>query len=211
MQKNVAVTAALAVVLAVFFGGDILPAVGFAPITADASPSIGISIPRLSFPKFGFGTFSKTSYDPVASEAWEAFASYRSAAQEHNLAEVDRISYQLSSVCKAAITDISKAPDCNQLMDSVAFFTGGFRQENFSEVAFDDRQVVLATPYMKHDNGSEKWVISFVRTETGPKLLGINFCTGEDSATDVCAETDPAKRDTNNNGWWDSLEQFFRK
>lgn len=208
MHKPIAITLALVVVLGTFFGKELLPAIGFA---AAASETPSFSSPGFSFPTLPVGTWGNAGAS-AGEEAWETFAAYRSAAGRLDLPEVARLSYQLSPTCATALSGASDRAECNRLMESVAFFTQDLRREDFTEVASDDRQIVLATDYMEAEGvGAVKWVLYFVRDAGTPKLLGINFCTGQDTETDVCVETRPEKRDMNNNGWWDSLEGFLNK
>ncbi len=148
---------------------------------------------------------------PVGEEAWAAFVSYRTAAETHDIPALHALSYRLSGACRTALTDSSKATPCYELMDSVSMITGPFKKSDFIRVAYDDKQIILATDYEEVEPGSDpvKAVIYFVRQDT-PKILGIRFCVGKEGEGDECVETSPAKRDTNKNGWWDDVEALFR-
>jgi hypothetical protein len=37
------------------------------------------------------------------------------------------------------------------------------------------------------------------------------LCVGELAQREECVKTDPAKRDTDNDGWWDGIESAFYK
>jgi hypothetical protein len=146
-------------------------------------------------------------------ESWRTFMAYRKAAEEHNIPALSALSYQLSGDCKAALTDATKSAPCYQLMDSLVFFTENFKEKDFSQVAYDDKQVVLATDYLQAATTSDpvKTVIYFVRGTSSQKVLGIRFCMGEEAPGNECVRTSPDTRDSDKDGWWDDVEALFKK
>jgi hypothetical protein len=208
MQKYIAVAAAVAVVLGAFVWREEAVSLFAAPgrPAASSSPSLleGFKVPAI--------TLSSIKDAPVAIEAWNAFDAYRAAAKAHDLAKVRALSYQLSAECEAALADSAQMEKCAGLMDSVVFFTQDFKQADFNRVVYDAKQLVLVTDYLVLPGADEpiKTVIYFVK-DPGLKILGIRFCVGVEGEADECVETAPAKRDANGNGWWDDIEQLFKK
>jgi hypothetical protein len=212
MQKALAVVLALLVVVAALLPQPrhwlaahlVAPRAPLPGAASSTLPDLDIAVPALTFDNIGA--------TPVALEAWSTFEAYLKAADAHDLPTLASLSYQLSSACKEALVDASQSEPCYELMDSVVFFAQDFKQKDFVRVAYDDKQIVLATDYMKAGDAVDplKAVIYFVRQPLGPKLLGIRFCVGEEGETDECVETSPAKRDTNHNGWWDDVEALFK-
>lgn len=171
---------------------------------SDTASSTGLNFPlipsTLSFP-----TLDAT---PVGMEAWNTWQRYLAAANAHDLETVRSLSYQLSDTC----TDPTKKADCEKLMDSAYFFGSGFKQSDFNNVVYDDKQIVLATDYMNIEDvdNPTKIVLYFVRGETGPKVLGMRFCFGKESEDGQCVETSREKRDQDRDGWWDDVEELFK-
>lgn len=207
MKKSIAVVLAVIVVLGAFVARKEVASF-FASLPR---PTGGPGRDLLSDFNVPVITFTSIKDAPVAMEAWSTFEAYRAAAKAHDLAKVNALSYQLSAECKAALADNTKMESCAELMDSVVFFTQDFKQSDFTRVAYDAKQIVLATDYMAIPDAEEpiKTVIYFVR-EPSTKVLGIRFCIGNESQADECVETSPEKRDSNKNGWWDDVEQLFR-
>lgn len=149
--------------------------------------------------------------NPVASEAWETFEMYLGFAQAHNLKGLKSLSHQLSDACK----DAGRVAECNSLMDNVYAIGRSLNQDDFRNAYYDDRQIVLITDY--HDTTIQgtlaRIALFFTRTETlEPRVLGMKVCLGDETlSNEKCVNTDPATRDTNNNGWWDDVEAKFYK
>lgn len=184
MKKYIAVVAAVVVVLGAF------------------SKELGISLPSVL-------SFINIQNTPIETETWQTFEEYINAAKTHDIETLAKLSYQLSPACKAAMVDETKLPACYELMDSVAYFAGNFKQSDFKNIAYDDRQVVLSTDFMG-DGGATKTVVFFVRESGLLKMLGISFCFGG-GTTDECVNTDPKTRDVDHDGWWDDVESLFKK
>lgn len=200
MKKYIAVTVSLVVVLGVFLGTE---AFSFVP----NQDKVALHFPGLESLMPPVLSFNNINATPVSIEAWRIFNSYMAAAKAHDLPTLSNLSYQLSPTCKAALTDEAKLPACYELMNSVVYFGENFKQSDFTNVAYDDKQIVLSTDYM--NNGATKTVIYFVREGSSTKLLGISFCFGSES-NDECADTDADTRDSDYDGWWDDVEALFR-
>lgn len=215
MQKIIAIVLAVLIVIVALLPqtrhwaaehlANISPASSHATTT---DPGAGLGLPALQ-PVLLDNLFAT----PVGVEAWNTFANYRTAAEKHDTKALAALSYQLSPECTAALADSTKAEPCYQLMDSLTYFTQDFRQKDFTQVAYDEKQIVIATDYLKSSSTTDpvKTVIYFVRATSSPKVLGIRFCVGKDAEGDVCVQTSPNTRDANKNGWWDDVEALFRK
>jgi hypothetical protein len=211
-DKYIALTVALGVV-AFFFGQDLFPAFAGNPEREPERDSTSlISLPtNFNFPTLNWGGGT------VAEQAWNVFERYREYARQGDLEGVMSLSHQVSDTCRNPET----REECNVLMQSVFLFTEGWEQKEFTNTVYDDMQIVLSTDFIKlnEEVPPAKTVMLFTRlpaqagTATGePRMLGIKFCVGEENpAVEKCFDTDPATRDTDNNGWWDDIEaQFYR-
>ncbi|KKQ83661.1 MAG: hypothetical protein UT07_C0001G0023 [Parcubacteria group bacterium GW2011_GWB1_38_8] len=135
----------------------------------------------------------------LAQEAWVIFQSYLESARLHDLPSLKKLSYQLSDTCK----DESRKEECFALMDNVYNIASPFEASEFKNIQADGRQITLYT------DGPVVAILFFVRDIDGtPKVLGLRFCS-EEGAQNSCVETDPIKRDLDDNGWWDSTESLF--
>lgn len=204
MKNSIAVVAALGVV-AFFFGQELFPAFGSSPAPAS---SAGDSTSLINFPAPDFSRLDVRKV-AVASQAWAVFDQYREFAKEGDLEGVKSLSHQVSDTC----LDPEQREECNALMQSVYLFTENWEQKDFTNIAYDGRQIVMSTDYFQtiEDGSAVKTVIFFTRASTGePRVLGIKFCFGEeDSTIEKCVDTDPATRDQDDNGWWDDIEERF--
>lgn len=201
MNKNIAVVVGIIVVLATFF---ILPNLSTEERTDMGNLSLFFpTLPSESAIKIT--TLENTS---AGIEAWTAFEQYREYARTNNLPGLRSLSYQLSKACSEPVN----VEECNTLMTSVYLFSKDFKQSDFHNVAYDDKQVVMSTDYLVLQGAEEpmKTVLYFVRESGEPKLLGIRFCFGEAKLNETCVETDKVKRDQDNNGWWDDVEALFK-
>ena len=161
-----------------------------------ATPNLSASIPTLKAPELNITPAKQSS---VAKQAWTTWENYIKFAKAHNLAGVRSLAYQMSDTCN----DPTKEKECFELMDSVVGFSTFFNKELFTHSAYDDKQIVLWT------DGPNIATLYFTRDENGnPKVLALRICQEGPSAK-KCIETDPALRDTNNNGWWDTVETSF--
>ncbi len=148
----------------------------------------------------------------VADEAWQVFESYREFARDLDLTGLKSVTHQISPTC----SDPALLTECQTLMTGVAQFTESWKQSDFKNVAYDDKQIILSTDYMVVE-GSESLTqraLIFTRDAAGtPKLLAIKFCEGNEEIANLlelsCILTDPATRDADNNGWWSEVEFYF--
>lgn len=138
---------------------------------------------------------------PISEEAWDVFQSYLEYAKAHDLAGVISLSHQLSDICN----DPEKEPECFALMDNVYEIASPLQASEFKHIQSDERQIIMST------DGPVVAILFFTIDPSGsPKVLGLGFCLEDDSLAEKCVQTDPAKRDKNNNGWWDAVEAHFK-
>ncbi len=153
----------------------------------------------LSFPELNSFLTGSSS---VGAEAWKVFEQYRTYALEHNLLGIKSLSHQISDTCANPET----REECNSLMDSVYSLTQSWKQGDFTEIHFDEKQIVMLTPATAD---SLRLAFLFTRDETGaPKVLSVKWCLPE-SVEDKCVNTDPLTRDSDGDGWWDDVEAAF--
>ena len=191
MKKAIAAVGAVVVVAIFIFKG-------FLPIE-------NLNSPLLSY--IGL----KENPEEVRDSAWQTFAQYRSYAEASDIEGVKTLSHQVSATCQNEAT----LEECKELMNSVFLFTSDWDKEEFPQVFFDDKQIVLSTGAAVVGENGEKAMTSIIYTRTSdgtPKVLGIKFCVGEEaSSPEKCVNTNPSTRDTNKNGWWDDIEaRFYR-
>jgi hypothetical protein len=202
-QTYIAILAVLGIVGVVFFTDTFknLPA---SPTTNHATSTLDLPTPNISIP-----TLANAA---IEAQAWGNFQDYLKAAKNHDLASLKKFSYKLSTAC----SDPAQEAECFRLMDSVSLIGAEFKQTDFKNVAYDASQVVMSTDItiIPEINTPIRLALFFVRGEDGsPKLLAIKFCLGDERNAkegETCANTDPATRDKNANGWWDDLEAQFR-
>src|SRR3989344_5672573 len=202
MQKNIATALAVLITVgALIYGSDgkilsVQPSrPGFPQEAFLNLPSLALRLPFIS-------------NADIISEAWETFEKYKEAIRAHDLDKVKSLSHQISPTCD----DPAKRDECNALMDNVSLLTENWMREDFTQTAYDGRQVVLSTDYIEvsPDLDPIKTVLFFTREPYGePKVLGIKFCFGIEGLDDECVDTNPATRDSDNNGWWDDVEARF--
>ncbi|MFZ2048812.1 MAG: hypothetical protein WAV25_00710 [Minisyncoccia bacterium] len=182
----------------------------------------------------------------IINEAWDVFQTYLTAAEKHDLETVTRLSYQLSDTCK----DPKQTKGCDSLMDNASWFGGQMKKSDYTNVWYDNKQIILFTKenvvstttvkgiyrgfiyFTRDTNGTPKFlslnpeVVAYVKTENKtPTEVDVEIQTmikdsDEDGLADAietcrenalstCIKTDPNKRDSNNNGWWDGIEVLF--
>lgn len=193
--KNIAVILALVAVLGVFMMKS-------SPESSD-SDKTGSLFANLNFsatsaiPSLG-DSFNTTS-------AWAIFEDYLKAAKAHDLEGIKSLSYKLSETCQ----NPASREECYGLMDGVYALANNFKLGDFKNTSYDSKQIIMSTDYLNGDinNLSVKTVLYFIKTKNGePKVLGIRFCYGADSENYQCVNTDPEKRDSDKDGWWDDIE-----
>lgn len=141
--------------------------------------------------------------------AWSVFQDYIAAAKNHDLEKLSALSQKVSEACRIP----ERRAECNELMDSVYYIANSFKQKDFTNVAYDDKQIVMSTDYLSLFEGAEptKTVLYFVKNESGePRVLGLRFCYGADTDNYQCVNTNPRNRDFDKDGWWDDVEAMFR-
>jgi hypothetical protein len=204
MKNYIAVVIALIVVSFGFWGHF--------PINNTTSNTYGKSLPQISFSVFDKLNLLSSGDTGVRSKVFATFTQYREYARNRDIEGVKSLSHQTSEACN----DPERVEDCNALMDNVYFFTRDFKEEDFKHVFHNDKQIVLMTDFQEITDaqaGSElvRSVLFFTRDADGsPKILGLKFCLPDEEHPEECFETNPAKRDMDNNGWWDQVEALFR-
>ncbi|MBX4189430.1 hypothetical protein KW785_02440 [Candidatus Parcubacteria bacterium] len=187
----------------------------------------------------------------VKALAWKTFQEYLSALKRHDVEKVTALSYQVSDACK----DSKQRDECFKRMDGVSEAVKDFKEDDFANVAYDDKQIIMYADWHTEETdiafGEARKMMYFTRTASGtPQMLFLTLpqeivytlkgasstpaaLTAEleprikDSdgdvladevetcswpgATKTCVKTDPNKKDTNGNGWWDSIETLFFK
>jgi len=138
--------------------------------------------------------------DPLKAEAWTIFQNYLNFAKNHDLAGIRSLSHQISATCN----DPLKEKECFTLMDSVYSFASAYKLNDFKHIQADGRQIIMST------DGPTVVILYFTKDESvSLKVLGMRFCFEDETALNSCVETDPAKRDVDGNGWWDSVESLL--
>ena len=140
--------------------------------------------------------------DVSKSPTWTIFQNYIEFARTHNLAGIRSLSYQISEICN----DPTREAECFALMDSVYNIAITFKESDFKYIMADRRQIIMYT------DGPAVVSLFFVIDETlATKVLGMKVCLEDEATVGTCVETDPAKRDIDLDGWWDSVESLFYK
>jgi len=156
-----------------------------------------VTLPTLTPPALDIVLTNKPS---LKSKVWTTFQNYLKFAQAHDLAGLRTLSYQISATCN----DPAKEKECFDLMDSVYLIGSPFKLSEFTNFMSDGKQIMLYT------DGPDKVILFFTRDSTGdPQVLGMRFCRELENSNESCVMTDPAKRDLDGNGWWDSIESLF--
>lgn len=199
MQRNIAITVALVIVLGIL----VVSNSSEVSLSRDGRNQLfsGLTLPLTNRIPSLTETFTVTT-------AWSTFQNYLKFAKAHDLEGVSSLSYQISEAC----LNSEKREECNRLMDSVYLIGEEFQFEDFTNVFYDDKQIVMTTDYLTVFEGSDpaKIVLYFVKSESGePKVLGIRFCHGTENTNNVCVITDEKNRDRDQNGWWDDVEALF--
>lgn len=136
----------------------------------------------------------------LSSQAWDTFQKYLKFAHEHDLIGIRSLSHQISSTCN----DPLKEADCFALMDSVFALANQFTLSDFKNIKADEKQIIMYT------EGPNVIILYFTRNEDGtPKVLSMKFCFEDEATKNSCAETNASTRDSDADGWWDSVESLF--
>jgi len=165
----------------------------------------------------------------LENEAWSVFQNYLTAAKNHDLATLTNLSYQLSATCK----DPSQQAACFQKMDAAYTAAKDYQEKDFTHILSDNKQIILYTDWGQVYNSDvtidSRILIYFTRTSAGtPQLLSFNpsqaiytnhvDTNGKtltqaqiDSLVASAEQTDNSalQKDSDNNGWWDSIQQLF--
>ncbi|OHA88474.1 MAG: hypothetical protein A2653_00495 [Candidatus Zambryskibacteria bacterium RIFCSPHIGHO2_01_FULL_43_25] len=193
-----------------------------------------------------FGSFGQESAKNVRIQAWGVFENYLLANQNHDVGAVSSLTRKLSDACLNPETE----SECFARMDYVVEVAKDLKEENFTNVWFDEKQIILFSDF-KPDNDDvvsryKGSYIFFIRDGNGnPQVAGLdpervwsfkdnsessgvldveeqlqNIIDDRDSDTipdvyetcinpeEECDGTNPDKRDTDGDGWWDGMEEF---
>lgn len=105
--------------------------------------------------------------NPIALSAWQIFQEYLAAAKAHNIAALVPLSYKLSPICAS----VSTRSDCYAVMDRVVKAGSTFKEGDFKNVSYDNRQIIISTDWHLEENevqiGYGREVIYFVRDASG--------------------------------------------
>jgi hypothetical protein len=109
---------------------------------------------------------------PEAQAAWAALGSYMNALKIHDIQALEQVTYKLSSAC----ADPKQVATCNARMDHALEIANSFKKEDFKNIWFDDRQMILSTDWHTEESdiaiGEAREAIYFVRDVNGdPKVL----------------------------------------
>ena len=193
MNKWALSTLAIIIALAIFF----FATRSFEVQEPQPARDLSLSIPSLTPPSLDILPNNNSN---LAQEAWEIFQNYLAFAHAHDLEGLRTLSHQISDTCN----NPAKEKGCFELMDSVYTLASPFTLNDFKNIISDEKQIIMYT------DGPDVVMLYFTRKEDGtPKVLGMRFCLENATETISCVETDPTKRDLNNNGWWDSVESLF--
>ncbi len=116
-------------------------------------------------------------------QSWNTLQKYLKAAQNKDVETLKNLSYQVSDSCKNYNESAENKKDCDQKMDTVAYFGSVFVKKEFINVWSDDRQTILSTDF-KWDEDKDRMarsrgIVFFVKGEDGVlKVLSFNDAKG---------------------------------
>ncbi len=140
--------------------------------------------------------------EAVRDQAWNTLTQYLTFAKAHDITGIRAISHQVSPTC----SDTNMLEECNKIMDSVALIGSYLNKDTFTQVVGDDKQIIIYT------EGPDRVFLYFTRDTTGsPKVLGMRFCRDDETIGFLCPSVNASITDSNENGWWDSVESLFYK
>ncbi len=203
-----------------------------------------------------YWTNTRTSQKPeeaaqIKDSAWNVFEQYLSDLKAHNLTDLKTITYKLSGTC----TDSTKTAECFGLMDKAYNAIKDFSKDEFIQVSFDSKQIILSTDFRTIQDGNARIlireIIYFYRdSASNPKVIAYTlpfeqtFITIDFSqklatstidsrlndrvkdtdgdylpdeiencafaeASSSCIKTNPNKKDSKGDGWWDGVRIFI--
>jgi len=193
--------------------------------------------------------------------AWNVLQQYLAYAKAHDVAGVEKLSYQLTDSCKKYNESEANKTDCDARMNTVYNFGYSFKKSDFIYEWSDKKQIILSTDWAVSGeadysarmrsiiffivDGSTIKVLSFKpaqgtivskfdkkegepevklsEAEVQRRLVEftedkdkdgiedfVEQCLGSSNTKD-CVKTDPTKRDSDRDGWWDGVEALFYK
>lgn len=169
----------------------------------------------------------------VLSDPWSVFQKAVSYARAHDVKNFNEATYKQYNQC----LNPESIKECNALLDTFVSYLGDLKKADFTRRWEDSKQIILSTKLI-HDPSDGAYVQSFIFfiKENG-KLILLNAFPGkywktEADATDSdndgltddeelcnipkvfnteCEKSDPFKRDSRGDGWWDSIHILMTK
>lgn len=122
-------------------------------------------------------TFSDT--ETIKERVWNVLQKYLNLAKNHDLAGLRIFAYQISPICN----DPKQEKDCFLRMDSVYYLGSDLKKEDFKNVWYDKKQIILTTDFMIQENdetiGRTRGIIYFVIDDSSSiKLLSFSPAKG---------------------------------
>lgn len=160
--------------------------------TSTVEPVIKVDPSEIKKDDFVFSTTTASLLKPTLSEpasnntltnqAWSVLEKYLESAKAHNLANLRTYSHQISDTCN----DPAKEKECFVLMDNVYFIASQFKKEDFKNIWYDAKQIILSTDYKEVRDemgepvfGLTRSILYFTRSLDGtPKLLSLKEFDG---------------------------------
>ncbi len=170
---------------------------------------------------------------PASADPWAVFQKTLGYAQSHSIEKFNTSTYKQFNEC----LNPEKKKECDAILDSFAAALAGLKKSDFTNRWEDAKQVILATKVAKDpaDGIFTQSFIFFIRD--GGALTLLNAYSGKwwkeereaqdsdkDGLTDEeelchtakvfnteCEKSDPNKRDTDGDGWWDSVQILMTK
>ena len=134
--------------------------------------TVTLPMPKLALPFFN---------NNVANNAWNVFENYLESVKNHDLESLRKYSHQISDTCNNP--DLEE--QCFVLMDNVYALGIQFKREEFKNIWFDEKQIIIASDYTTIDDdtfgsrGMARMIIYFTRDELGtPRVLSFNDLDG---------------------------------
>jgi hypothetical protein len=122
----------------------------------------------------GAATISSSGIDgdPRASAAWAVLQAYITASKNHDVNTLKNLTYRLSAACQ----DPKQVDTCNSRMDKVVEITKDFNKNDFKNISYDNRQLVLSTDWHVEETdialGEARKAVYFIIDKNGnPKVL----------------------------------------
>lgn len=191
-------------------------------VTPVPTPTVSpVPSPNISLP----GTPQKTV------KAWDVFKSYLDALERKDVNKIDSLAYKtlkLSDYLKQCKKGGSSQEQCWNFISSFSAPVKKLNETDFVKIAEDEKQIIMCTDPMRENPSGYFTCLYFVKPSDGSiKLLQISFsptfgkdsdgdmladeretCTGANQYDPKCVKTNPNLKDSDSDGWWDSIEEI---